>query len=106
MSAVPAAVAPPTGIAGLRARFREGKASLLKPFGESLLRLKRLHNQCGNALRALSDSLPKEVSGDRARIAMTEAQSQLLACQSILQQQLADLELSDRRTVIISCSER
>jgi len=35
MSAVPAAVAPPTGIAGLRARFREGKAALLKPFAES-----------------------------------------------------------------------
>ena len=35
MSAVPDAAAPPTGIAGLRARFREGKASLLKPFGES-----------------------------------------------------------------------
>ena len=70
----------------------------LKPFGESLLRLKRLHNQCGDALRTLSDALPKEVTGDRARMAMRDAQSQLLACQGILQQQLAALDLSDRRT--------
>src|SRR6218665_2258208 len=35
MAAVPEAVVPPTGVAGLRARFREGKAALLKEFGDS-----------------------------------------------------------------------
>jgi two-component system, chemotaxis family, sensor histidine kinase and response regulator WspE len=70
----------------------------LKPFGQSLLRLKRLHHEAAKAIDSLRDALPPHVLDERAQAAVTEAQRRVLACQQYLADRLTELEASDRKS--------
>lgn len=70
----------------------------LKPFGQSLLRLKRLQHESAKSIDRLRDALPPHVLDERAQAAMTEAQRQILACQQYLADRLTELEVSDRKS--------
>ncbi len=66
----------------------------LKPFAESLLRLKRLHYDLGRSLDGLREAGP----GAAAPTAQAEAQHRMLECHQFLSQRLAELEMFDRRS--------
>lgn len=70
----------------------------LKPFGQSLLRLKRLHHESAKAIDSLRDALPPHVLDERAQAAMSDAQRRVLACQQYLADRLIELEVSDRKS--------
>ncbi len=70
----------------------------LKPFTESLLRLKRQHSELGRALDSLRDALPDRASSEPARAAHSEAQGRLHQCHQFLAERLAELDTFDRRS--------
>lgn len=70
----------------------------LKPFGQSLLRLKRLHYEAAKAIDSLREALPQQVLDERAQAAMTDAQRRVLACQQFLGDRLIELDVSDRQS--------
>ncbi len=70
----------------------------LKPFAESLLRLKRQHQELGQTLDSLRDALPDHVVSEQARVAQGEAQRRLLKCSQFLADRLAELDVFDRRS--------
>ena len=70
----------------------------LKPFGQSLLRFKRLHHESAKAIDSLRDALPPHVLDERAQAALTDAQRRVLACQQYLADRLTELEASDRKS--------
>lgn len=74
----------------------------LKPFADSLLRLKRLQ---GNTMRTL-DGVHEELGdlplSDRAQTNFAEVRRLLSECQQMLSRQLAELETFDRRSVNLS----
>jgi two-component system sensor histidine kinase and response regulator WspE len=73
------------------------KSRWVKPFGESLLRLKRLHHDTAKALDAVRDSLRADVDNE-AQIALAEATRRLLECEHLLAERLAELESFDQRS--------
>lgn len=70
----------------------------LKPFAESLLRLKRLQHDLGRTLDTLRDATNGEPLGEAARTAQAEAQRRVLEVNQFLAQRLAELENFDRRS--------
>jgi len=70
----------------------------LKPFAESLLRLKRLHYDLGRTLDGLREAHASQTLSEPAQAAQTEAQRLVLECHQFLSQRLAELEMFDRRS--------
>lgn len=70
----------------------------LKPFSESLLRLKRLHRETGKTLEGLREALSEQVLGERAEIALADLRHKVQECQQLLSQRLVELELFDSRS--------
>ena len=70
----------------------------LKPFAESLLRLKRLHYDLGRTLDGLREAHNGMALNEAAQTAQAEAQRRVLECHQFLSQRLAELENFDRRS--------
>jgi two-component system sensor histidine kinase and response regulator WspE len=63
----------------------------LKPFGQSLLRLKRLHYESARSIQSLCEGLPQGALDERAQAALAEVQLRVLACQKFLADRLTEL---------------
>ncbi|MES2538928.1 MAG: hybrid sensor histidine kinase/response regulator [Pseudomonadota bacterium] len=74
----------------------------LKPFAESMLRLKRMQRSSGRSLDKLHDGLSALALDEQTRAALDEVRRQLGECQHMLSDQLAELEIFDRRSVNLS----
>jgi two-component system sensor histidine kinase and response regulator WspE len=74
----------------------------LNPFGDSLLRLKRLHFDLGKALDTLRNSLAGEKLHEDTQAGLVEAQHKLTECRNFLTGRLAELDMFDRRSVNLS----
>ena len=70
----------------------------LKPFAESLLRLKRLHYDAGKTVDSLREALSEQTLNERTQTALADAQHRILECQQLLSQRLGELELFDSRS--------
>ena len=70
----------------------------IKPFGESLLRVKRLQYQAGRALDDLRDALSKEAVPARAVSALAEARQRTAECERMLADRLAEVDQADRQS--------
>ena len=70
----------------------------LKPFAESLLRLKRMHYDLGRTLDGLREANAGHALSESAAVAQAEAQRRSLECQQFLAQRLDELEMFDRRS--------
>ena len=71
----------------------------LTPFGTSLLRLKRMHNETGRSLDVLRDALSGQTLTEQVQSALAESQRRVMECQQFLLQRLVELELYDRHSV-------
>lgn len=67
----------------------------LKPFSESLLRLKRQHSGSTAALDALRAALGAQALDERSALALAELQRRMLATQQVLSERMAELETFD-----------
>jgi two-component system sensor histidine kinase and response regulator WspE len=74
----------------------------LKPFAESMLRLKRVQRSSGRSLDKLHEGLSAFALDEQTRTALDEVRRQLAECQRMLSDQLAELEIFDRRSVNLS----
>jgi two-component system sensor histidine kinase and response regulator WspE len=74
----------------------------LKPFAESLLRLKRMQRSSGRSLDKLHEGLSGLALDEQTRAALEDVRHQLAECQHMLSDQLAELETYDRRSVNLS----
>jgi two-component system sensor histidine kinase and response regulator WspE len=74
----------------------------VKPFAESLLRLKRLQHKSSNALVSLKDALSRQALDERTQSALADAQSVVTECEQIMAQRLLELEMFDRRSIDLS----
>ncbi len=70
----------------------------LKPFGQSLLRLKRLQQESARSIQSLSDAFPHGTLDERAQAALADAKLRVLTCQRFLADRLTELEVSDRQS--------
>ncbi len=70
----------------------------LKPFAESLLRLKRMHYDLGRTLDGLREANAGHVLSGAVEVAQAEAQRRALECHQFLSQRLDELEIFDRRS--------
>jgi two-component system, chemotaxis family, sensor histidine kinase and response regulator WspE len=70
----------------------------LKPFAESLLRLKRLHYGVGAKFEVLHDALPGKMLDASAQAAMADTQRRIRECHQLLSERLAELEMFERRS--------
>ncbi|MDB5770999.1 MAG: hybrid sensor histidine kinase/response regulator [Burkholderia sp.] len=74
----------------------------LKPFAESMLRLKRLQRNTMRSLEGVHEELGDLPLSDRAQTGLLEVRRLLVECQQMLSNQLAELETFDRRSVNLS----
>jgi two-component system sensor histidine kinase and response regulator WspE len=74
----------------------------LRPFGQSLLRLKRAQREAANAINALQAALPLHLLDDRARMALAEAQRRILECRQQLGDRLTEVEASDHQATTLA----
>jgi two-component system sensor histidine kinase and response regulator WspE len=74
----------------------------VKPFAESLLRLKRLQHKSSNALVSLKDALSGQALDEHTQSALADAQSVVTECEQIMAQRLLELEMFDRRSIDLS----
>jgi two-component system sensor histidine kinase and response regulator WspE len=74
----------------------------LKTFADSLLRLKRMHQELGRSVGVLRGAVADAALGEDARIAQAEVQRRVLECQDQLAQRLAELDMFDRRSANLS----
>jgi two-component system, chemotaxis family, sensor histidine kinase and response regulator WspE len=74
----------------------------LKPFADSLLRLKRQQHDSAQTLDALRDALSAHRLGERAQTALDEVRRRVLEGEQLLAQWLIDLEMFDRRSADLS----
>ena len=74
----------------------------LKPFAESMLRLKRLQRNTMRTLDDVHEELGDLPLSDRAQTSLVEVRRLLAECQQMLSSQLAELETFDRRSVNLS----
>jgi two-component system sensor histidine kinase and response regulator WspE len=74
----------------------------LKPFADSLLRLKHLHHELRRDLDRLREQLPEQGLSDRAQATLAEAQRRSLLCQEVLALRLLEIETFDRRAANLS----
>ena len=70
----------------------------LKPFGQSLLRLKRLQQESARSIQSLCDAFPLGTLDERAQAALADAKLRVLTCQRFLADRLTELEVSDRQS--------
>lgn len=70
----------------------------LKPFAESLLRLKRLHYDLGKRLETLREAQSGQMQDERSQTALAGVQHKFLECQKLLADRLVELELFDGRS--------
>ncbi len=68
----------------------------LKPFGESLLRLKRMHHETGRMVESLHETASHLALDERASTLLSDLPGKLAECQLFLSERLAELEASDR----------
>ncbi len=76
----------------------------LKPFAESLLRLKRMQYDLGKTLDHLRESLSGQNLDEQAQGAMADAQRRFSECHRFLSLRLVELESFDRRSTNLSHS--
>lgn len=74
----------------------------LRPFAQSLLRLKRLQRETAGALGVLQDALPLHLLDERARNALVEAQQGLFSCRKLLTEKLDELEAADHHATTLA----
>jgi two-component system sensor histidine kinase and response regulator WspE len=74
----------------------------LRPFGQSLVRLKRLQREAARAIDALHAALPVQMLDERARTALVEAQQRMLECRQHLSERLGELEASDHQATTLA----
>ena len=74
----------------------------VKPFAESLLRLKRLQRKSSNALVSLRDALSLQSLDEHAQTALADAQYIVTECEQVLAQRLLEIEMFDRRSIDLS----
>jgi two-component system sensor histidine kinase and response regulator WspE len=74
----------------------------LRPFVDSLLRLKRQHSQISSSLQQLREALPGEMLGARAHSALATLEARTLDTRRDLDQRLAELDTFDRRAASLS----
>ena len=74
----------------------------LRPFGQALVRLKRLQRDTAAAIDALHAALPTELLDERARLALESAQQHMLECRKHLSEQLGELEASDHQATTVA----
>ncbi len=70
----------------------------LKPFAQSLLRLKRMHYDLGKAIASLSEAQSEQALRGRSRSALAGVQHKFLECQKVLAARLVELELFEGRS--------
>jgi two-component system sensor histidine kinase and response regulator WspE len=70
----------------------------LKPFAESLLRLKRLHYDLGKGLESLRETQSRPLQDEQSQMALGAVQQKFLECQRLLSDRLVELELFDGRS--------
>ena len=71
----------------------------VKPFAESLLRLKRLQHDLTTTLDIVSDARPDRAADDPTQAALAAAQRRVVENEHFLGQRLAELEMFDRRSI-------
>ena len=74
----------------------------LRPFGQSLLRLKRLQHDAASAIEALQAALPAHVLDESARTALAEAGRRISECREHLADRLDELERSDQQATTLA----
>jgi len=74
----------------------------LKPFANSLLRLKRFQNDLRRDLDRLRERLPPHGLSEEAQAALADAQRHGLECQQFLAERLVEIENFDRRAANLS----
>ena len=74
----------------------------LKPFAESLLRLKRMHQRSSKSLDAVRNAVPAAALNETVQVALAEAFRIADECQRLLSQRLEELEVFDRRSLNLS----
>jgi two-component system sensor histidine kinase and response regulator WspE len=74
----------------------------LRPFGQSLLRLKQLQREAAAAIDALHAALPVELLDERARHALAQAQQRVAECRQSLSERLSELESSDHHATTLA----
>ena len=74
----------------------------VKPFAESLLRLKRLQHKSSMALDSLRDTLSGEALDEKTQTALKAAHDIVTECEQVLAQRLIELEMFDRRSINLS----
>ena len=79
-------------------------ARWLRPFADSLLRLKRLQHEAVQRLDALHDhaAMPTASSEERTRVALDEIKRRVVECEQLLSEGLADVETFERRSADLS----
>lgn len=79
-------------------------ARWLRPFADSLLRLKRLQHEAVQRLDALDDhaAAPTASAQERTRIALDEVKRRVVQCEQLLAEGLADVETFERRSADLS----
>jgi two-component system sensor histidine kinase and response regulator WspE len=70
----------------------------LRPFEQSLLRLKRMQREAAVSLDTLEAALPLDQLDDRARAALGKLRDQLSACRQHLGDRLSHLESRNHRS--------
>jgi two-component system, chemotaxis family, sensor histidine kinase and response regulator WspE len=78
------------------------EARWVKPFAESLLRLKRLQHKSGKALDSLRDTLSAGPLDEEAQAALAGAEDIVAECERVLAQRLIELDMFDRRSINLS----
>ena len=78
------------------------EARWVKPFAESLLRLKRMQHATHDSLQLLRETLSTTALDDRAQAALTEVLRTSSDCEQFLAQRLVELEMFDRRSLNLS----
>ena len=71
----------------------------VKPFAESLLRLKRLQHDLTKTLEIVRDARSERAPDDPAQAALADAQRRVVENEQFLAQRLAELEMFDRRSI-------
>ncbi len=74
----------------------------LKPFAESMLRLKRMQRNTMRSLEGVHEELSDLPLSDRAQTSLAQVRHLLGECQHMLSNQLAELETFDRQSVNLS----
>ena len=74
----------------------------LKPFGQSLLRLKRLHHETAKAIDQMRAALPSPALDERTQAAVAQVQQRISQCQQFLSERLVELETSDRQSTSLA----